>query len=597
MAAEGPDGNFRTADDVVLFVNDVGGTPSITALPTPYLSDYSGRLVRLSATRALTISAGPDRVWSTGDDAVLLLDRIGSTNTVTTLVVGGLNKTDGYSPVALSSRSAVVASRGPDLTAETADDVLILLQDLGGNNTLTPLAAPSLNSNQARVTALTPTSFLVASNGPDRAATTADDQVYLFTGVGSTNSRTDLAVPRIFETGPRQAVRLSATRAVIVAAGPDGNEGTADDQVVLLDRLGTSNTVAPITVPNIQVYGAGLPVALSETAVVVTTEGPDSNRITLDDQVALVSGLGTSNSVALINVGSADEDVESRAVRLSPTRVVLATAGTTNTAINNSDDEAVVIDGLGTTNMVTRIPLPGLAGGVTSSPVALSNSAFCINYGGPDGRMNTGGDDQVALVTGTGSGYTVDSIPAIGDFDEYSAPTVPAPLGGGRAVFVSPGLNNQNGSGNDDLMRLLSGLPQARGIKVKKLTATFKSARPTTPETFSVSGTFATDDPGLLLNGDITVSAGNASQTIPVGLFKRSRTGVYTYSDAKHRNGLLTKVTLDPVKHKFAFSGKGTGTGLRAQTAAYVPVAIGGFREYLADAVTARGNSKGFRFP
>jgi len=597
MAAEGPDGAFTTADDVVLFVNGVGGTPTITPLATPYLSSYSGRVVRLSATRAAVSTGGADGAFGTADDAVLLLDRIGSSNTVTSIVVGGLDDVDSYSPVALSSASAVVATSGADLTANTADDVLVLLQGLGATNMATPLAAPSLDSSQSRVTALTPTSFLVASNGPDRAVRTADDQVYLFTGVGSTNTRTDLAVPRIFRRAPRQSVRLSATRAIIATAGPDGSEATADDTLVLMDHLGTTNTLTSITVPSIHDYGAGLSVALSDSTVVVGTEGPDSNQTTLDDQVAVVTGLGTTNTVTLVSVGSLDEDAVSRSVRLSPTRVVFGTGGTTNQSVNGPDDEAVVIDQVGTANTLTHIALPGIAQGVTSNAVALANNAFLINYGGPDGITNAGGDDALALVTGTGSGYTIESIPVIGHHDNYSAPTVPAPLGRGRAVFVSGGPDNQNGTGGDDLMRILSALPQVRGIEVKKVSVAYNPARPTTPEAFSASGTLATDDPGLLLNGDITVSVGNAAQTLPISLFKRSRTGVYTYADTKHRNGIFTKVTLDPVKHKFSVSGKGTGTGLRATTAAYVPVAIGGFREYLADAVTGRGNTKGLKFP
>ena len=597
VAAEGPDASFGTADDVVLLVNNLNATPSLRALATPYLPDYSGRVVRLSATRALVATAGTDGTWKTADDAVLVLDQLGSGNTVTSVTIGGLDKLDSYSPVVLSSTSAVIATRGPDLAANTADDQFLLLRNLGGTPTTTPLAAPALDSAQSRVTALSPTSFLVASNGPDRALRTADDQVYLFTGVGTANTRTDLNVPAIFQRAPRQSVRLSATRAVIVSAGPDRAESTPDDQVVLLDQLGTANTITPITVPSIHDYGAGLPVALSEATIALVTEGPDNNGFTLDDQVAIITGLGTTNTVSLISVGSTDEDAVSRVVRLSSTRLVLGAGGTTSATINDADDEAVVIDGVGTTNAVTHIPMPGIAPGVTSNAVALSNSAFLINHGGPDNKLDSGGDDEVVLVTGTGNGYTKEAIPAIGSFDGYSAPTVAVPLGRGRAVFISSGPNNQNGTGNDDLMRILSGLPEVRGIQVTKVSVAFNPARPTSPETFSASGAFGTDDPGLLLNADVTVSVGNASQTIPVAAFKRSRTGVYSYSDTKHLNGVLTKVTLDPGKRKFSISGKGVNTGLRSGVANYVPVAIGGFREYLADAVTGRGSTKGVKFP
>lgn len=597
-AAEGADGAFSTADDVVLLVNDVGNTPTVTALSTPYLSDYSGRLVRLSATRAMAISGGVDGAFSTADDAVLVLNQLGSTNTVTSVVVGAIDDLDGFSPVALSTSTAVIASLGLDLTVNTVDDRFMLLQGLdGASPTTTPIAAPGLDFPQTRITTLTPTSFLVASNGADLTRTTADDKILLFTDVGGANTRTDISVPDLPQRAPRLAVRLSPTSAIITSAGPDHVETTADDRLVYLNQLGTLNTVTPVPVPNIHNYSGGQAIALSATSVTVVTEGPDSVQTTVDDQLAVVTGLGVTNTVTLISVGSTDEDQVSRGTRLSPTRVALGSGGTTSPSFNNADDEVIVIDNVGTTNNLTHFVVPGLAAAVPSVCVPLSNSAFLINHGGPNQVIGTGSDDRVGLIDGSSGILTISNVEAVGHFDPGSSSTVSQPLGRGRAVFVSPGLNNSTGSGGDDLLRVISDLPQVRGIEVQKLSVAYQANRPSGPETFSASGKFRTDDPTAILGADLTVSVGNFSQTVAISRFKRSRTGVYTYADPKHRSGAITKLTVDPRKGKFSVSGKGTGTGLRANLAAYVPVSISGAREHFADAVTARGIAKGLRFP
>jgi hypothetical protein len=366
---------------------------------------------------------------------------------------------------------------------------------------------------------------------------------------------------------------------------------------VLLEGLGTTNTVTPVPIPNIHDYGNGVAVSLSETTLLVGTEGPDSAQSTLDDQVAVVTGVGSTNTVTLLTVPGLDEDQVSRPVRLSPTRVVFGTGGQTNVSTNTADDEAIVIDGVGTTNTIIRIPVPGISYQSTSTPLPLSSSSFLMSHGGPDGVLDTGGDDQVALITLTNGGFTLEDTPVGGELDPAASSGAPQALGRGRAVYVGSGPNLQVGTGSDDQMRVLANLPQVRGIEVKKLSVSYSPRSTATPETFSASGVFATDDPGALLSGDVTVSLGNVAQTIPASLLKRSRTGVISYADAKHRNGAISKLTLDPAKHKFTVSGKGTSTGLRTFSTMHVPVSIKGEREYLSDAVAVRSNTKGYRFP
>lgn len=594
-AATGPDGSFRTADDVVLLVSDLGTVPLVTPLPTPYLPTSSGSLTRMSATRALVISAGADGVYTTPDDAVLLLDQLGSGNTVTPIVVGGLAGEHGFTPVRLTAESAVLPTHGPDLAAGTADDTMVLLSDLGGANTVTPLLAPRLRSNRAIPTALSPTSFLVAANGLDGSAGTADDQVYLFTGVGTTHTRTDISVPRQFTQAPRRPVRVSPVRALMPAAGPDGLESTADDELVLLDNLGSTNDVTFIPVPHVMDFGAGMAVPLSETTALVVTEGPDSNQESSDDQLAVITGLGTTNTVTLVTVGGLDEDRQSRPVRMSGDRVVLATGGP-NSTFDNLDDEAVVISGVGTANTITRIPLPGLSRQSTSDPQPVSTSSFVLSHGGPDGRVDAGLDDQITLVQGIGGLISVESVPAAGEFNSTSATAIPQLLGRGRAVAVSSGPNGDLGSGGDDVMRLVSGLPEVRFVDVRRLQINYKASDPLGAESFQVSGIYATDFAGLLLGQDVTVSVGNAAQTIPASSF-RLKKGELVYRDARRVNGFVTELGLNPVRGTFRLKGRGSDTGIRSTPAGYVPFAVQAGDVYLSDLVATRTVSRGLRFP
>jgi hypothetical protein len=595
-AATGPDNVFGSLDDVVLYVSHIDTTPQVDTITAPFLPNLSGRPLRLSATRVLFISAGADGVYKTADDAVILLDQIGSANLSLSIVVGGLLDADGSVPVALSSNSAVLATYGPDLLPDTADDKVALLTDIGGTNTVNYLPAPHLEDRRSRPTVLSPTSFLIPSNGLDGTKKTADDQLFLFTSVGSSNTRTDLATPHLFEFASRYPVRVSATRAVVSTCGPDGVPVTADDELLLLDGLGASNTITPIPVPFIQNFSSGTAVPLSNTTLVVSSAGPDKLHESADDELEIITGLGTTNTVTPLAMAGMDEDLSSRPVRLSPTRVAFSTGGPTFKT-NTLDDEVAVVSNVGSSNSVTRIPVPGLSGAAASVILPLSTTSFLISNGGPDGKLDLGLDDQVTLVTGAGATATASSQSADGEFNAAGTSSAVQGLGGGRAVCVSSGANGTIGTGGDDQMRVVTGLPETRGMHVAKLSFTFDPAKPNAAETFSASGAYNTDDNLLHAGADLTISIGNASQTIPAARIKRKSSGVLQYSDPKHKFGFLAALTLDTGKHKFSLAGKGKGTGVRSTDAAYVPVAVDGADTYFSDRVQARAVQKGLRFP
>ncbi len=254
VPAEGPDGDPTTQDDLTLVVRPAaGGTfcnASITPLATPFASARSGQVTRLSATSALRSSAGDDRVWGTNDDAVHLLSQIGTLNIVSKIIIRGGSLP--YSPERTSSSTAVTSTTGLDGVFGTADDCVAVLSGLGATSAVEYLPAPFIpESGRSRPVPLSSSSFLVASDGLDGIATTADDVTYLFTDVGGEFQRVDLATPFLFDRAPGRAVAASRTRAIASSAADDGLPGTSDDEILLLDSLDAVPTVTRIGVESL----------------------------------------------------------------------------------------------------------------------------------------------------------------------------------------------------------------------------------------------------------------------------------------------------------------------------------------------------------
>jgi hypothetical protein len=602
----GPDDVFSTADDEILLVTSADmPTPTITPIVVPYQSNYSGHVTRLSATRALVIGAGPDGKWSTDDDVVNLLDDLGASNTVTPITVGNLDQRDGYAPEALSANSAALSSRGADHLENTADDVVVILSDLGGRNFVSPISAPFLSKGgRSRPEPLTPTSFLLASAGPDGKDKTADDVVYLFTGAGSINQRTDLAVPYLFQNAPGRPVRVNATRALVSSCGPDAVETSADDHLVLLDGLGTTNTVTDIATGSLSNYGAGRATPLSDEVAVLSTPGVDNKDITADDGYLVVTNLSTTHDVQTIPVGGLDEDNGTHATRLAPDLCAFVTSGpnfkfgSSGVAGDGLDDRVAILklDAAGVGSL-TYVNLPGMDPATTSVVVGLSSDAILVGGGGDDGRLDFGLDDTMSLITDLRSAAPVlDTVALNSDLGSSRDASVSKLLGGGRAVFVVTGPDGNMRLGKDDEVRILSGLPASRDLHVKKASIRFSAAKPEKGETLAVSGTLTLDEPALITTVPVTISIGRAAQTLPAGSFVAKKRGVYEYADKKGALGFLRKITWSSVTRKLTISGKGVATRAALTSPDYFPVAFDTGDLYLSTALAATVGKSGITY-
>jgi hypothetical protein len=480
----------------------------------------------------------------------------------------------------------------------------VVLTDLGGMNVITPIAAPFLSkSGRSRPVPLSPTSFLLSSNGPGGAEKTADDVVYLFTGVGTLNQRTDITVPFLFTLAPGRAVRVNATRALVSSCGLDGVETSVDDRLVLLDGLGTTNSVTFIPTGSLSNYGAGRATVLSDEVAVLSTPGVDNVDITSDDGYVVVRNLSTTRDVQTTLVGGLDEDNGTHAVRLSPTLCAFVTAGPNfkfgfGTAADGLDDQVALLK-VDETGMVTinRITVPGVDAATGSEVVVLSETSFLLGNGGADGKFNAGLDDTLTLVTSADAAApTVQTITLGSSLGSSRDASVPAFLGDGRVTFAVTGPDNTMSKGADDEVRIVSGIPAPRTLAVKKAAIGFSATKPQKGETLSVTSTLTLDEPALLAGSEITVSIGRASQTLPAGALVAKKGGKFAYADKKGVNGFIRSVAWNTKSGKFTIKGKGVGTGAQRTAAGYIPVAIDAGDLYLSALLAGTASRTGIKY-
>lgn len=594
VGSRGPNGVPTDADDEILLVTDLDGAPTVTPLAAPGLPEFSPAPSRLSATRALALGSGADGVFGTADDVLHLLDDLGGANAATPIEIGFLTDQHQSVPVPLAHDAIAMATLGPDGVVRTADDEIVVVSDLGGSNAITRLAAPFLTSNgSGRPAALSPTALVVASAGPDALQRTADDLLYVFRDLTGTPERTELDVPFTWHDG-RAGVpkRLDGASGLLSSAGLDGVKHTADDEVYLLLDLDSTPTALPLSVPFIQFEAADVLVLGPDLAVMVTS-GPDGDSSTPDDELAILSDLAGVPGVEHVAVGPVGSGADGRPVLLTEDRVGLAGLGP-DQAGNGADDEVVVVSGLRGDPEAEAIPVGPLGRSAGAMPTALGAGALLINAGGAD-ALETG-DDELASVTGIGSAPEVERLPIPGGVGGASSNTVfvTQPLGEGRAVQVRRGANAL-GAGGDDTLQLLEGLPDDRRLDVRKLRIRFDATRPQKGEKLSLAAAVALDGLPLPGTGDLTVSLGNVSQTLPADALVVGRKTI-RYADKRGQRGFVRKLLWKPATGKLEVKGKGIGTGLAGLDPAYLPVAVEYDGVYLSSAPAGEAVARGIRF-
>lgn len=593
VMAEGPDAAPETADDVVLLVRGIGGTPTVTPLATPNVVSYSGQLVRVSATRALAISMGVDMTRRTADDGVYLLDDLGGANSVTFLPIPFLENDEVSLPIVLDPETVVVATAGLDGDDTTADDTTALVTGLGTTNTITFLPAPYLGYvAEGRPTALSPTSFAQVTFGADTNEGGPDDAVYLFTDVGGANTRTTISTPNAICCHAGGVQRVSPTRAVLGSSGADGSDGTADDAIWLLDDLGGANIATFVPTPYLS-YAAHLDAFQGGTVLVAFGQGPDMTHPTADDELIVVSDLFGANTVTPIVVGALEYGA-SGAVPVNDATAGLVSQGP-DLLDGTADDQVILVHDVGGANTIERLTIGGLGYGSTSFVSPVSAATALVSGGGLDGLLGTA-DDAITEIAGIGATAATSSLPAGGPLEEcYYLGYTPVQLGGGRAVRTASGLDGDLGEGGDDAILVLGDLPMDRGLDVSKARIKFKPTKPEKGEKASFKGTLLTDGLPGLIGYDLRVTIGAMAQTIPASALVMGKKSV-TYKDKKNLLGFIQKLTWKPEKGKIQVKGKGVMTGLENTDPDYVPVAVEFGTQYYGRALAGEAKSNGVKY-
>ena len=598
VTATGLDGTAGTADDETLFVSGIGTNPVVAGIPTPGVATNASRIERLSATRAVLVGEGADGTFGTADDDVRILDRLGSGNHATAVVLGGLGDNQQFTPERLTSSSFVIPSTGADLAADTADDVVVVVTGAGGTPVATPLAAPFQRAGgRTRIAALSTAAFLVASDGPDRKVSNADDLLYLFRHDGTNWTRTDLAAPGLNRRAAGRPVRVSARHGLAVSAGPDFADSTADDVLLLVDAV--EGTITPIPIPFARNSSGGQAAPLSHDAAAVGTFGADGLVGTADDAVAIVTDLGGANAVTTVVVGATADNNECRPTRLDDGTFAQATLGADG-VIGTADDAITIVHGTGPSPVVQSVVIGAVAAGTASTLVPLSASALVVAMGGPDAVVGTP-DDSVALLSGIGGSLALSLVPIGGALDAQDAfRFVPAVLGGGRAALLTSGADDNLGSGGDDGIRVVGGLDIGRALAVRTLDVRYareKGGGKVRPSRVTVKALLTLEGTDGLLLDDLTVSVGNASQTLPAGSLVESRGGrVLAYSDPRGERGIVRSLQIEIATGRLRMEVRGADQEIQTTVPGYCPVAFEVGGDLVPESLAARPGPHGFTY-
>ena len=155
-------------DDSVYLFTGLGGETQRSDLITPFFVSsvgplgqrWSPGLIRLSATRALLPSPGPDGTLGNDDDRVLVLDDLGGENRVVPVPTPGLAL---IGPMRLRADRALLG------LGSTAPSTLAALLDIGGSNVLGPSTGPlpAFNYWYSDILPVAPDGALVADAVPN----------------------------------------------------------------------------------------------------------------------------------------------------------------------------------------------------------------------------------------------------------------------------------------------------------------------------------------------------------------------------------------------------------------------------------------------
>jgi hypothetical protein len=573
----------------------------VTPIPTPVGTacgwvNGNQHLLRLSATRVLMSQFGPDRMECTDDDGVFLVDDLGGANTVTpislgvlcqpymarladdmaavtvgrfgegTALISGIGVTNEITWLPPSGPITVLA---PDrLLLTSAEDSLSFVRLSAAGVEETPLATPN---RTGEMIVLDPTSVLVRGNGADGQPNSADDVALLFRDLGPSHERLELPTP--YAPYSSQTVRLSPTRALVTSNGPDREPTTADDEVLLLDHLDGTPTLTSLEVPRLMPYTL---VALGPDLALATARSPAPPRW---DEVVVLRDLGTASnpSSSPIGVFAPDWIAEiSRPARVGPRTAAIGMLGPDH-GWPSRDDQVAMVTVTAEWFELRTVNVPYLW---RRSVIPLPPTGALAGSFGPGIDLEERRDDGVFAIGGVPEAPTLRRRKALNISSYPSLSGEPVPLGNGRAVFQD-WVPWDGSNARPHHLQVIRGLDGGIRLRARQISIRFG---PAGDARLAASAELFLPEPEQFASSDLAVRVGNATQTLPKGAFEATGKG-FRYLDPGGAKGFLRRVEYDTVARRLEIEGQGTGTGAETTKARNLVLSLESLDLYAAESL------------
>lgn len=391
VMTNGPDLTLGTTDDTIVEVGGVSGaSPAVSSsLVVGRLEASEGRRPVMVGTRGAYMTRGADLVTS-GDDQFVVLDGIG-TGTLTlssTTLPGVAFEAPGILTV-INPTTVGLTLSGADFLFGTADDILGVVTGIGGALTGITLGTfPAFPGRMGMAVRVGPTTVAVAYVGVGGVPGTVDDALIAFRDILTVPAPFVIPSGAISMDPEAQPVATGSDAVLLPLRGADTTDFTSDDEVALFVSLS-----APVPPPQVNL-AAGFPVpgvagriaVLSSSAAVRIHAGADSSLGTTDDGLVLLTALTGAAASATFATGPLQN-----AAPLVVSATSAAAAGEGDDGISgNADDEVLVVSGIGTSPALSAAhPGPFRLSGPGALVPDGASSVFLARTAGGDGAAGT----------------------------------------------------------------------------------------------------------------------------------------------------------------------------------------------------------------
>ena len=553
VSAAASGGGVASPGNQTLTITDDEGIPTVTLALDPTTINESGNgnastvtamlSGKSSAAVTVTVSVPNDAPVTLSSNAILSIAAGATTSTGTVTITAVDNDVDAANASVLVSGVAAGGS-----VANPADQTLTITDDEGTPTVTLVLTPTTINesgaTNSSTVTAMLSgessaavTLTVAAAAGANTAAAdfTLSAIKTLTIAAGSTTSTGTVTITAVDNDvdAPNKSVTVSATASGGGVANPDNQTLTINDDegvptVTLALDPGTINESGGTNSSTVTATLSGE----SSAAVTVEVSVPNAAPVTLSNNTTLTIAAGAKASTGAVTITAVDNDVD------APNASVVVSGVASGGGVANPANQTLTITDDEGTPTVTLVLTPatinesgnGNSSTVTAMLSGKSNTAVTLTVAAAAGADTVAGDFTVSgnktLTIAAGATTSTGSVKITAVNNNVDAPnksvTVSATASGGGVA--NP--DNQTLTINDDdaaptgiaLSVSPATLGEGDGLTTITVTATVNgSTRYVDAKTVTVgvgSGTaISGTDFGAVPNFDITIAAGDASQT------------------------------------------------------------------------------------